>query len=182
MCAAEHHDLTELEPTFRRPDVISHLPPPLRGMAKESEDLCMMIANDRRVRHFVRGIAPVPITDREPGARTAWGLWIEVPEATFHVFVAGYADEAKLPLGQTFEGTVANRVPCYDVDTTGLKVTFKVVEADARPVIELAPAAHPFAEECRAGVTSARQLEWLHAFLAIMGVAPPGLRVQESQA
>jgi hypothetical protein len=127
---------------------------------KESDDFCGIREGDgdEVSRFFLRTVLPVPLTDI--GGNTQWGLWIEVAEAdakrAWDLWDA--PDQAQEP---PFHGFVANHIKGYP-DTVGLPVVVRLTGPTTRPrSVFPKDLVHPFADECRAGVTSHRVHEWL---------------------
>ena len=155
----EYHDL--LEPTFRRPDAVVRLTDADRASrVKESEDLCAIWAGSDgdQHRYYVRCVLPVRLLDSPEGS--AWGLWVEVAEANFHLVVEKWSDpgQADLP---AIEAALANSVPGYP-DTIGLPANLRLTGPTTRPEIAFdASSIHPFVVECRNGVCAHRVSEWL---------------------
>ena len=156
----KQHDV--LDPAFRRPDAVHSIPSELRaGNVMESDDLCAIRAQDSAQldRYLVRCILPVRIVDHD-GELTQWGLWAEVSAAVSKVTYDRWddPDQATQP---PLEGVLANNIPGY-LATIGLPVRIQMNDPKSRPTLELAAdAAHPFATECRNGVTIDRVLAWL---------------------
>jgi hypothetical protein len=158
----EEHDL--VDPAFPRPDVIVALAPDeRRARATESDDLCRVAGADGEpARCFVRGVLPVSVRDTDDDVW--WGLWVEVAPDAFERISARWCDPAQGD-EPPIAATLANRVPGYD-DTIGVPVVLQMVDADNRPSLIVSDdATHPFAVECRTGVTSHRAAAWLDAMM-----------------
>jgi hypothetical protein len=94
---------------------------------------------------------------------TQWGLWVEVEE-THARRMAELWNEPSQDAEAPFPGRVANQIPGYQC-TIGLPVLVQLTGLTTRPSASFeVKTAHPFVEECRAGVTSERVLEWLRRF------------------
>jgi hypothetical protein len=158
LCNTEHE---LLEPTFRRPDAVVRMPQDERARrVEEGDDLCRIAAGggDEISRFFLRTVLPIRLTDIDN--YTHWGLWVEVEER--HARRAwelwDSPDQAKEP---PFTGCVANEIAGYP-DTIGLPVQVRLTGPSTRPCASFeADVVHPFAEECRQGVSCGRVLEWL---------------------
>jgi hypothetical protein len=127
---------------------------------KEGDDLCAIWSqsDDERHRYFVRAVLKVPLLDANDG--TGWGLWVEVAESDFQTIVATWSDpqQGKIPL---IAAVIANRVPGYP-ETMGLPLTLRLTGPTTRPQLAFADTSdHPFATECRRGVSCHRVMEWL---------------------
>jgi hypothetical protein len=153
----------DLEPSFRRPHEIVALPDDVRARrVKETNDICRLAgdAADQGSRYFVRCVLPVALTDL--GRSFNWGLWAEVSQPSFGRIWRlwndpGQASEPAMP------AQLANRVPLVS-DTRGVRALIKLSSPTSRPWLQfLEDEEHPFALECRHGVTSHRLLEWLEA-------------------
>jgi hypothetical protein len=154
-CGEDHGDL---EPAFRRPDVIAALSATeRRDHAKESDDLCALRGDDG-VRFFVRCVLRVRLVDVEDD--THWGLWAEIDGDDFQRILELWSDPVQATEPPK-PGRIANRVRGY-ADTIGLPVLVRLTGPTSRPLLELpADSAHPFAVECLAGVKAHRVAEWL---------------------
>lgn len=157
-CGSEH---ALLEPSFRRPDAVVQMPEGQReSRIRENEDLCTIQAGDgdEVPRFFLRTVLPVSLTDC--GHNTQWGLWVEVDE--FHAKrvwdLWNAPDQVQEP---PFPGFVANHIHGYP-ETVGLPVAVHLTGPKTRPRATFPEELmHPFAAECRAGVTCHRVEEWL---------------------
>jgi hypothetical protein len=97
------------------------------------------------------------ITDREKP--TAWGVWVEIIEGELP------EDEVAAARMESIPVTLANRVPGYRT-TVGLRgVLHDLKDKIRRPRLVLDEADHPFAVECRAGVTTHHFSQWMRAIL-----------------
>jgi len=154
----EDHGL--LEPTFRRPDAIAAVPSSLRAThVFESDDLCALRARDatQQDRYFVRCLLPVPVRDHED---TRWGVWAEVSGPDSKTIYDAWDDprQAERP---AMDAQLANDIPGYP-PTVGLPMRLRMSGPTTRPQLTFAAdQSHPFALECRAGVTVHRVKEWL---------------------
>jgi hypothetical protein len=158
-CGAEHE---LLDPVFARPDVVVAMAPDeRRARVRESNDICAVSARgDAPNRGFVRCTLAVELTDGDGPLH--WGLWAEVGLDDFDRILRAWDDPSQGEAAP-FAARIANDVPGYD-DTIGLAVALQLVDPRTRPRLAFAPGAtHPFAVECRAGVTVHRALEWLAA-------------------
>jgi hypothetical protein len=158
-CGKEHE---LLEPSFRRPDIVAEMSTEQkqRRVEKDGDDLCIVRAGDGDEvrRYFLRAVLPVRITDR--GEDTRWGLWVEVPEANARRAWDLWNSPAQNH-EPAFAGCIANRIPGY-LDTIGLLVEVQLTGPTTRPRALFASTVdHPFAVDCRAGVTTHTVLAWL---------------------
>ena len=157
-CGREH---LLLEPAFRRPDVVIALSTEERGRrVMESDDMCFIGPGmaDEHPRFFLRTVLPVRMTDVD--GDTEWGIWVEVAERDAKHALELW-DDPKQVEEPAFAGSIANRIKGYP-DTTGLPVRVQLTGPSTRPRSEFAPtAAHPLVNECRAGVTTQKVIEWL---------------------
>jgi hypothetical protein len=157
-CGKEHE---LLEPSFKRPDAVFEMPSAQRqSRVQEDDDLCSIRSGDgdEVARFFLRTVLPVRITDRDD--YTQWGLWVEVPEV--HARRAWELwDTPQQASEPPFWGCVANRIQGYP-DTIGLPIRVQLSGPSTRPHASFdAGLEHPFVDECRAGVSTHRVLDWL---------------------
>lgn len=156
----EQHDL--LDPVFNRPDAIAVIPPKLRpGNVMESDDLCALRAQDATQddRYFVRCTLAVPLVDHD-GDVTHWGVWAEVNGPDSKLIYDLWDDPAQTEQ-PAMDAVLANNIPGYP-PTIGLPLKLRMTGPKTRPSLVFAPdQSHPFALECRAGVTVHRVREWL---------------------
>jgi hypothetical protein len=161
VCGKEH---ALLEPAFRRPDVVAGMSAKDRkALVTENEDLCEVRSRSADVppRFFVRATLAVPRTD-DPKPM-AWGLWAEVDGEAFERIVERWQDpdQADEP---PMRAWLANDIPGY-APTLGLAVSLRLKAPPGRPALSFGEAEHhPFAVECRRGVSAHRVAEWLHSF------------------
>jgi hypothetical protein len=158
-CDAEHA-LTDLEPSFRRPEDVVNLPQEVRERwVQEDDDLCRINGGGEAPdRYFVRCTLRVPLTDA--GGSFNWGVWAEVDEPVFNRVLELWTDpdQASEP---AMPARLANPVPCSP-DTMGLPVELKLTSPKTRAALSFTPEPdHPFADECRKGVSVHRLIEWL---------------------
>ena len=157
-CGAEH-DLSEIEPSFDRPDAYFDVPPELReGRSWNAEELCVLWETDTTPRrHFVRALLPLQI--RGESARYSWGTWVEVNERDFafihdHWFDPAQAASSPIP------GCLANVFPGM-ATTTGLTGQLRLTRPRKVPEFYLdATTDHSLAVEQREGVLLERVIEW----------------------
>jgi hypothetical protein len=84
------HARSELELTFKRPDVIASLPEgDRRSDVKESEDLCSL----RSERFFIRAVLPLPVEEWKSPYRI--GIWVEVQRNAFDRVLQLWEDPAQ---------------------------------------------------------------------------------------
>lgn len=156
----ERHDL--LEPVFKRPDAIAAIPAKLRpGNVMESDDLCALRAQDatQTDRYFVRCTLAVPLVDHD-GEATHWGVWAEISGQDSKVIYDRWDDPAQAEQ-PAMDATLANNIPGYPA-TIGLALQLRMAGPTTRPkLVFAADQSHPFAVECRAGVTVDRVKDWL---------------------
>ena len=158
------HEL--LEPAFRRPDDVFGLRRDERvSLVDEDDDMCRMrVSPDSEVpaayRYFLRTVLPVRI--REHDDFTQWGIWVETSEADIYRVRELWSDPRQ-GLEPPFQAKLANAVPGYP-STLNLPVFVQLADPITRAAAYFsAELDHPFAEECRAGVTVSRVVEWLRS-------------------
>ena len=157
-CGRDHPE-SHIEPFFERPDPYLALSPGEREKAKADRDLCMIGCWDEDGhRCFVRTVLFVPVRGRD--RPIGWGLWVEVPPATFRCILESWRDEAD-PNAAPFSGRLANNLPGYP-PSLDLPVLIRPSGPNTRPIIEFSSqVVHPFAGEAATGVTEHRVAEWL---------------------
>ena len=158
-CAAcnTEHDLSELEPSFARPDAFFALPPDERtARVRDAGDACTIRDDAGRERHYLRARVPVPVRgEHEP---FHWIAWVEVDALWWRRLV----DEVHDGEAITFQcpATLANAFPGYHDSTLGLRGVVWVTDRRLRPSFVLdAALRHPLAAEQRDGIHTERVLE-----------------------
>ena len=110
----------------------------------------------------MRRVLPVELIDGD--GLLHWGLWAEVGLADYDLILRAWNDPRQ---GEVvpFPVRLANRVAgLRRHDRPGGLAPARLVAPHERPRLAFAPdARHPFALECRTGVTVHRALEWLAA-------------------
>lgn len=107
--------------------------------------------------------APLELLDGDEERRTGWGLWAEISAADARVTLDRWSDpdQAAQP---PFSGALANSVSVFP-ETIGLPLIVQLTGPTTRPALAFpASCDHPFAVECRRGVTVHRVHEWLSRF------------------
>jgi hypothetical protein len=169
-CAAcgHSHDLSELEPSFDRPDAYFDIPEPERAARSvNTTGLCAIRGEGMDpLRYFVRVVLPVPV--RGESRRFCWGTWAEVAEADFVMVGENWEnpDQASLP---RFSGLLANEIPFMPAGaapTLGLPGLLQLTGPRDFPAFVLEESLeHPFAVEQREGIYAERLLEYLSPVL-----------------
>lgn len=158
-CAAcnTEHDLSELEPSFARPDAFFALPPDERtARVRDCGDACTIRDDAGVARHYLRVRVPVPVRgEHEP---FHWIAWAEVDALWWRRLV----DDVRDGEAVTFQcpATLANAFPGYRDTTFGLRGAVWVTERRLRPSFVLdVGLRHPLAAEQRDGIHAERVLE-----------------------
>jgi hypothetical protein len=162
-CGSEH-DLSHIEPSFRRPDAYSAVPPEERPRRiNESDEACLIVTADGQdLACFIRAILKIPIIDERKSI--GWGLWVEVDQESYWR-VASVWDDPNQSAEPPFACTVANEIPGYP-STRGLPGIIQLTGPHLRPLLTLtAESSHPFALETQVGVQFERALEWRSWFV-----------------
>ena len=162
------HDLSELEPSFDRPDAYFAVPAEHRATRTlNTAGLCAIRGTDTEpVRCFVRVVLPVPV--RGESRQFCWGIWIEVAESDFKRAGDHWddPDQASLP---PIAGALANEVPFMPDGAgpvLGLRGVARFLGPRDYPEFMLdANVEHPFAVEQREGIYPERLLEYLSPVL-----------------
>jgi hypothetical protein len=158
------HDLSDVEPSFDRPDAYFEVPESERASRTvNTAGLCAILGRGADAnRYFVRVVLPVRV--RGEARRFCWGTWAEVAEAEF-IYMGDHwehPDQAKHP---PFAGRLANEIPFMPSGVPpvrGLEGTVRPVGPGEYPELILNPDLdHPFALEQRDGIHVERLLEYL---------------------
>ena len=158
ICGKSHKGLPT-DFAYRLPDDVWAIPAQERdSRAKWTSDLCQF-----GKRFFIRCVLQIPFTERPDNY--GWGVWVEVPKASFQRYVEIYdqdtTDEPEMV------GLLANRVPVHP-RSVGAQVQIHFGSAGQRPVVRFPSSArHAFAREQRAGISEARY----HEILASTGMS-----------
>jgi hypothetical protein len=114
-------------------------------------------------RQFFRCLLPVPFVDRE--GYFGWGVWVEVEEHVFDVYLDICDKDGSSKPMQT--GKLANRIPFYE-DATGESVSIKFGPSKDRPLLLLNPdSSSSLARDQHRGINAARYHEILVAVGAV---------------
>jgi hypothetical protein len=146
---------------FRLPDEIASLEESeLERRANLHPEVCRL----DETRHFIRGVAVVPVTDEhEP---FEWGWWAEVESDTFQRYLKLYRiDGTSEP---PVAGRLANSPPGFP-PALGHPLSIHFRGPAVRPHFTLARSEHPLSIEQHTGITGAR----FHEILQTCGVEPP---------
>ena len=145
-CDTEH-DISQIEPAFREPDVLTRLSP------EERADEVTELGDFRVWRHggeehyFVRGVLEVRRTDGS--GDFAFGVWSSLSASSFEAAARLYATDRA---GGPFFGWLTNRILGYP-DTCGLPLEVHI-RADRRPALIVDPTSpHPLASQQREGIS-----------------------------
>ena len=155
-CRTEH-DLSELEPSFARPDAFFDVPPDARAArVRDAGDACTIRDDAGVAHHYLRVRVPVPVRgEHEP---FHWIAWAEIDADSWRRLVDEVCDGDAV----TFEcpASLANAFPGYLYTTLGLAGTMRVVERRLRPTFTLCESvSHALATEQRDGIHAERLLE-----------------------
>ena len=157
-CGREHR-LSDIEPSFDRPDAFFDIPASERAKRTFNEpDLCVLWeTEDMPRRHFLRVLLPIPI--RGEARDYCWGVWVEVAEADFASTHDRWNDprRAEMP---PFGGKLANELPGMP-STLGFEGTVRVSPPGEIPRFMLVPQInHPLAHQQREGIFREQAIEW----------------------
>lgn len=158
-CGVEH-DLSEVEPSYRRPDEWYAVPEDEREYRVwDGKDACgIRSLDDSERRFFLRVGLPMPVHGEAIPCN--WGLWVEVSERAFYR-VRELWYEPSQASEPPFEGWVANALAGYE-STLGLRGEVTLTGPKSVPSFRLAPDSdHLLAREQREGVWPERVLDWV---------------------
>jgi hypothetical protein len=161
-CGVEH-DLSELEPSFERPDAYFAIPGDERAARCWNGDtMCVLRTPEAPDRFYLRVVLPIPV--RGEPQPFCWGVWVEVAEPDF-TMVYDRWDDPDQSSATPFPARLANGL--HDMPpTVGLPGSVRLTSPTTVPSFELAPELdHPLAVDQREGVYSERLLEWLSPVL-----------------
>jgi hypothetical protein len=155
----EEHDLSDIEPSFDRPDAWSDIPEEERSSRTwDGGKVCVLREMDSAPRrHYLRVVLPIPVRG-EAGVYN-WGVWVEVSAAHFDVTLNRWEDPEQSSEAP-FPGLLANELPDMP-PTLGLGGSVQLVGPERVPDFFLDPTIdHPFVREQEHGVFPERLLEW----------------------
>lgn len=157
-CGTEH-DVQEIEPSCRLPDVVFALPESARAArAQMTRNFCALWGTSAEEhRWFVRVLVPFAVLGRDEPC--CWGLWVEVAQEVFDEVRSLWDDPNQLERGP-WPAILANDAATY-ASTSGLRGRMRF--ADLRQIPHFVPdtdQTHRFVEEWIAGVSQERVAEW----------------------
>ena len=158
-CGVEH-DLSDMEPSYSRPDAYLAVPPTERASRTSvGKDACLVRdAADTKRQYFLRVLLPMMVRGEDRAC--CWGVWVEVEEAAYARVEALWKDAAQSN-EPPFLGALANSLKGYE-GTMGLPGSIQLTGPTSVPVFTLAESVqHPLATEQREGVHPERVVEWL---------------------
>jgi hypothetical protein len=141
-CGKAHEGLPT-DHGWKLPDDVWAIQEPERSKkAKFTSDLCQLGG-----RFFIRCLLELPFSERS--GYYGWGIWVEVPEATFHRYLELYEQDGS---GEApVSGAIANAIPGYP-STSGLPVSIQFQDSTSRPTVHVsASSGHPLVTEQSAG-------------------------------
>jgi hypothetical protein len=161
-CGKEH-DISDTEPSFRRPDAVISIPPEERGFRVIDDDHACAVRDlaDTSRQYFLRVLMPFEVAGRS--SPCSWGIWVEVSERDHEVTRALW-DDPNQHLQPPFFGRLANRIWDYP-STLGLRGWVQLQSPTLIPTFLLEPSDHPLAVEQKDGVTEEKVLQWLQPIL-----------------
>jgi len=157
-CGAEH-DLSEIEPSFDRPDAYFDIPSELRAERSwNADEFCVLWESESTPRrHFVRALLPFQI--RGESAQYSWATWVEVTEREFGFIHDHWSDPAETS-SSPIPGRLANAFPGM-ATTMGLAGQLRLTRPRTVPDFYFdAMTDHSLAAEQRDGVLLERVIEW----------------------
>ena len=155
-CGSEHE---VLDPAFKRPEPYVQLAEDERERhARASDDLCVLRLPGDAERCFLRTVLPVEVAGHPDGIW--WGVWVELAPDDYERVRELWEDEDQSSQ-PPIPGALANRIPSYP-EPPGLPVLVQLTGPTSRPESAFsAELDHPFAAECRSGVSVHRASEWM---------------------
>jgi len=135
-CGKEHRRWPP-DLAFERPDVVWQMKSKERqARSRENDDLCILApgGEDRKERHFIRGVILLPLNQRK-----SWGIgiWAEVSRSNFAYYRKHYYDDGRsFP---RFPGRLANDVQC--IGTLGRRIEVQLTYGKRRPTFWFPPQA-----------------------------------------
>jgi hypothetical protein len=159
ICAqcGKEHPLSEMELTFRRPDVVANLDQPEReSRVRENRNFCVLDEE----RFFVRVLLPLPVHGREDEYNI--GLWAEVDRRSFDRVYELWEepDRASEP---AMSAKLANEVPLSE-GSLGMSADLQMMGGDSRPCLHLRPSQNPLFSDQQSGVSAHRIHEYTSLF------------------
>jgi hypothetical protein len=157
-CGGEHR-LSDIEPSFDRPDAYFDIPELERADRTWNEPhLCVIWETEHSPRrHFLHVLLPFPL--RGEGRDYSWGAWAEVAEPDFARTHDSWSDPSR---AQTppFPGQLANQIPSVP-PTLGLIGSVRVSAPGQIPRFSFASDEnHPLASQQRDGIFLEQAIEW----------------------
>jgi hypothetical protein len=158
------HNIEEMEPSYRRPDVFLLIPQEEReSRVVDSKDDCMIWSPcEQRAHCFLRTL--MPFTVRGVDRPYSWGVWVEVSFDDFKRVKELWNDpnQSSVP---PFAGRLANAIHCYP-ESLGLAGTAHLVSPQQIPWFRLDPTTeHPLVRDQNREVSPEETLQWLGPFL-----------------
>jgi hypothetical protein len=149
-CGHEH-ELTDLEPSYDRPDAYFQVPPEEREHCTSfgKSDGRIRDAEDTKRRHFLRVVLPAPV--RGESSACNWGVWVEISASAWRRVHERWddPDQGDEP---PFHGELANALKGYDT-TAGLPGVVQLTGPTTVPEFHLDPSLdHLLARDQREGV------------------------------
>ena len=158
----DFHDLSNLEPSYARPDAYLEIPEAGRAMLAQfsKSDGRIRSPDVADIRHFLRVQLRMPIHGAsEP---CAWGVWVEVSGEAWKRARERW-DDVDQHTEPPFVGRLANELLGYE-DTLGLPGSVQLTGPSTVPEFILdAGLDHQVAVEQREGVYPERVVEWMMA-------------------
>jgi len=159
LCAqcGKEHPVSEMELTFRRPDVVAALDRrELEARVQENRNFCVMDGE----RFFVRVLLPLPVQGHEQSY--CIGLWAEVDRPAFDRIYDLWEtpDRGDEP---PMNARLANEVP-FAEGSLGMNADLQMMGGDSRPCVYLRPSQNPLYGEQQSGISTHRAYEYTSYF------------------
>lgn len=129
-CCGEMVPASNMELTFRRPDIIAGLSEEEQNeRCKHNDDSCELDGN----RFFIRGLIPLPV--QESSRAYCLGAWVEISEVDFKKVKQLWKDENQSE-EKPISGILANKIPLTE-GTKDCITTLQLTGPNTRPEITI---------------------------------------------
>ena len=156
-CCGEMVPASNMELTFRRPDVIAALSEEERDeRCKHDDDSCELDGN----RFFIRGLVPLPV--QESAQPYCLGAWVEISKSDFKKVEQLWNDGNQAD-EKPISGVLANEIPLTE-GTKDCVITLQLTGPKSRPDIMIVDEACSLHREQECGINIHRAREYSEVF------------------